>query len=81
MMPSRTTIAPPRLPPSAREASAISASVPPSPLLSARSRMSTYLAVTTSSSAQMISDRMPSTTGSLTAWPGPTAASTDSRIA
>ncbi len=72
---------PPRPPPSAREASAISASVPPSPLLSARKRISTYLAVTTKSSAQMISDRMPSTTGSLTGLPGPTAASTDSRTA
>ena len=81
MMPSRTTIPPPRLPPSAREASAISASVPPSPLLSARSRISTYLAVTTKSSAQMISDRMPSTTGSLTSRLGPAAASTNSRIA
>ena len=71
----------PALRPRAREASAISASVPPSPLLSARSRMSTYFAVTTSSSAQMISDRMPNTTVSLAALPGPTAASTDSRTA
>ena len=67
--------------PSAREASAISASVPPSPLLSARSRISTYLAVTTKSSAQMISDRMPNTTVSFAGWPAPTAACTDSRTA
>ncbi len=71
----------PARPASAREASAISASVPPSPLLSARSRISTYLAVTTKSSAQMISDKMPSTTGSLAGALGPTAASTDSRNA
>ena len=57
--------------PSARGASAISASVPPSPLLSARSRMSTYLRVTMTISAQMISDRMPSTTVSLAGIAGP----------
>ncbi len=32
--------------------------------------MSTYLAVTTKNSAQMISDRMPSTTVSFAGWPG-----------
>ena len=79
MMPSRITT--PARPASARDANAISASVPPSPLLSARSRISTYLAVTTSSSAQMISDRMPSTTGSLAGAFLPTAAHTDSRTA
>jgi hypothetical protein len=65
-------------PPRALLASAISASVPPSPLLSARSRTTTYFRVTTSSSAQMISDRMPSTASTLAGWPRPTAASTDS---
>ena len=44
---------------------AISANVPPSPLLSALSRISTYLSVTTSSSVQVMSDRMPSTAS----WP------------
>jgi hypothetical protein len=77
-MPSRTIIGPPRV--SAREASAIKASVPPSPLLSARSRNRTYLAVTTISSAQMMSDRMPRMTGSVAALLPP-AASTDSRSA
>ena len=42
--------------PSARCASAISASVPPSPLLSARSRKITYFSVTTNSNAQMMSE-------------------------
>ena len=51
-----------RAAPSARWASAISASVPPSPLLSARSRMTTYLSVTMTISAQRISDSTPSTT-------------------
>ena len=40
--------------PSARVASAVSDSVPPSPLLSARSRISTYLSVTTTISAHRI---------------------------
>ena len=66
---------------SERDASAIKASVPPSPLLSARNRISTYLAVTTNSSAQMISDRIPSTTGSLAGLPAPVAANTASRSA
>src|SRR5258708_16001058 len=59
---------------SARCANAISASVPPSPLLSARSRMTTYLRVTTRMSAQMISDRIPRTAGlppALPAAPAP----------
>ncbi len=45
--------------PSARKASAVSASVPPSPLLSARSRISTYFRVTTKISDQKISDSTP----------------------
>ncbi len=53
--------------PSARWASAISDRMPPSPLLSARIRNSTYLAVTTISSAQMISE----TTPMICATPGP----------
>ena len=60
--------------PTARCASAISASVPPSPLLSARSRITTYLTVTMRISAQMISDSTPRTTGSLAASPAPIAA-------
>ena len=47
--------------PSARVASAVSDSVPPSPLLSARSSTSTYLIVTTTISAHTISDSTPST--------------------
>ena len=45
--------------PSAVWASAISDRMPPSPLLSAIIRNSTYFAVTTTSSAQMISDTTP----------------------
>ena len=45
--------------PNARKASAVNASVPPSPLLSARSRISTYLSVTTMISDQKISDSTP----------------------
>ncbi len=41
--------------------SAISANMPPSPLLSARSRIITYLSVTMSSSVQVISDSTPNT--------------------
>ncbi len=52
--------------PSARLASAVSESVPPSPLLSARSRISTYLAVTVMSNAHTISDSTPRTTARLT---------------
>ena len=44
-----------------RWASAISASVPPSPLLSARIRKTTYLIVTIRTSAQITSDTTPST--------------------
>ena len=47
--------------PMARVASAVSDRVPPSPLLSARSRMSTYFRVTTMISAHRIIDRTPST--------------------
>ena len=59
MTPSRNTSAVRR--PSARVASAVSESVPPSPLLSARSRTSTYLIVTTTISAHRISESTPST--------------------
>ena len=45
--------------PSALCAKAISARVPPSPSLSARSRIKTYLNVTTRISAQMINDKIP----------------------
>jgi hypothetical protein len=44
-----------------RSASAMSASVPPSPLLSARMRKMTYFSVTTMNSDQRTSDRMPKT--------------------
>ena len=47
--------------PNAVWASAISERMPPSPLLSACIRNSTYLAVTTISSAQMISETIPTT--------------------
>ena len=43
------------------ETSAISASTPPSPLLSARMTTATYFSVTTTISAQVMSDSMPST--------------------
>ena len=52
--------------PSARVASAVSESVPPSPLLSARSRISTYLIVTTTISAHRIIDSTPSTVSRVT---------------
>src|SRR5580704_2715115 len=55
--------------PSARCPSAISESVPPSPLLSARSNSSTYLAVTTMNSAHRIRDRTPSTMIRVIGWP------------
>ena len=79
MMPHNTKAPAPL--PKERCARAINASVPPSPLLSARSRMRTYLSVTTRMSAQMISDRIPKTAVSLAGLPVPTAATTDSRIA
>ena len=44
-----------------RKASAISAMIPPSPLLSARMTKDTYLPVTTIIKAQNTSDKMPST--------------------
>src|SRR5262245_64992988 len=59
MMPHSTTAPAPF--PTARCANAISASVPPSPRLSARSRMSTYFSVTTTISAHRISESTPST--------------------
>ena len=71
----------PALLPSARCASAISASVPPSPLLSARSRITTYLSVTTTISAHRISDSTPSTASRVGAPSAPTAATTASRSA
>ena len=66
--------------PSARVASAVSDSVPPSPLLSARSRTSTYLIVTTMTSAQTIIDSTPSTVSRVTG-PDSAAASTATRNA
>jgi hypothetical protein len=59
MTPSSTTIGVRR--PSARVASAVSESVPPSPLLSARSSNKTYLRVTTTTNAHTIIERTPST--------------------
>ncbi len=50
-----------RVRPTARLASAVRESVPPSPLLSARNRISTYLIVTVIISAHRIIDRTPST--------------------
>ena len=67
--------------PSALKASAVNASVPPSPLLSALSRTSTYLSVTTMVSDQKISDSMPYTAAWVTAPCSPVAASTASRKA
>ena len=54
MMPQNTTA--PVFLFNARWANAIRASVPPSPLLSARSRMSTYFSVTTTINAQRMSE-------------------------
>ena len=47
--------------PGSRDTSAISASTPPSPRLSARMTTMTYFRVTTMINAQVISDSMPST--------------------
>ena len=47
--------------PSARVASAVSDRVPPSPLLSARSKIRTYFRVTTTISDHRINERTPST--------------------
>jgi hypothetical protein len=55
--------------PSARCPSAISESVPPSPLLSARNSNSTYLAVTTMNSDHRISESTPSTMMRDAGWP------------
>src|ERR1700761_453812 len=60
--------------PNARCPSAISDSVPPSPLLSARSSSSTYLAVTTMKSAHRIRLSTPSTSVRVTGWPSDAAA-------
>ena len=78
-MPSSTITALPL--PTARCASAISASVPPSPLLSARSRMTTYFSVTTTMSAHRISESTPSTACGAAAAELPLAATTASRNA
>jgi hypothetical protein len=66
--------------PRARVASAVNESVPPSPLLSARSRMSTYLIATTIISAHRISESTPSTISRVTG-PASVAAATASRNA
>jgi hypothetical protein len=66
--------------PSARNASAVSESVPPSPLLSARSKMTTYFSVTTKMRDHRISDRTPKTASSVTG-PESTAADSASRNA
>ena len=56
-------------------ASAISVSVPPSPLLSARRMKSTYLIVTMKISAHRISDTIPNTISRVTAPPAAAAES------
>ena len=78
MTPSRKTSGVRR--PSARVASAVKDSVPPSPLLSARSRISTYLMVTTTISDQRIRESTPSTVSRVTGPDSP-AATTASRNA
>jgi len=67
--------------PSARWVSAMSAMVPPSPLLSARTRISTYFSVTMMISDQRISDSTPNTAGSVASGLWPLAASVASRNA
>ncbi len=67
--------------PKARCARAIRVSVPPSPLLSARNRMSTYFRVTMMISDHRISDRMPRTTAGVGDPPGPIAVVTATRNA
>ena len=79
MMPQNTTA--PVFLFNARWANAIRASVPPSPLLSARSRMSTYFSVTTTISAQRMSESTPSTASCVIGPSFPTAAVTASRKA
>ena len=59
----------------ARCASAISVSVPPSPLLSARRMNSTYLIVTMKISAHRMSDTMPKTISRVSAPPAAAAES------
>jgi len=78
MIPSRT-IAPAAFV-TPRCANAISASVPPSPWLSARSRNTTYLSVTTTISAHRIDDSTPSTASGEASLPA-LAATTASRKA
>ena len=65
---------PSRMPLETRE---VRAKIPPSPLLSARMMMNTYLIITTSTKAQLISDRTPSTVCEISAPGAPPAASTD----
>ena len=79
MMPSSTIAPAPLL--TARCASAISASVPPSPWLSARSRITTYFSVTTMISAHRISERTPSTAAYVAPPSDPLAAMMASRNA
>jgi hypothetical protein len=65
----------------ARWARATSVSVPPSPLLSARSKMKTYLQVTTRIKDHRISDNTPITVSRVTMPLCPEAAATASRKA
>ena len=67
--------------PMAVNASAVSANVPPSPLLSARRRISTYFNVTTISSDQKISDKTPNTAAWVTTPCSPPEAKMASRSA
>ena len=76
--PSKNTTAVRR--PNARVASAVKDRVPPSPLLSARSRMSTYLIATTTISAHRMSESTPNTM-SRVSGPFSTAAATATRNA
>ena len=66
--------------PNARVASAVKDRVPPSPLLSARSRMRTYLIATTTISAHRMSESTPNTM-SRVSGPFSTAAATATRNA
>ena len=65
---------PSRMPLETRE---VSAKMPPSPLLSARMMMNTYLIITTSTKAQLMSDKTPSTVCDISAPAAPPAASTE----
>ena len=66
--------------PSALCAKAMSERVPPSPSLSARSKIKTYLTVTTRISAQMINDKIPRMISALAVAVAPDA-NTASRMA